>query len=266
MKCVLRWIAATLFALIAPHSAGAGLSGAIIMHGKGEMPDRWVTEMANALRRENVIVAAPELPWSARRLYDRSVDETDAEIDALIASLRDQEARRVYLIGHSVSAAYALRYAARPTVTGIVAIAPVHAPEGPVYIRSFANDVRRARELIAAGRPQAVLDFLDLHWGDRRNRITTTARAFLSYYDAAGPMNMMRNAQALRNDVPVLWIVPLDADRATRQAALDVYQRLPHHVGTRLAEVPADYTRSPEASVPLIVEWMRDMVALVQTE
>lgn len=264
MNGLLQWFAAALLAFIALPGSGAGLSGALVLHGKGESPDR-VAELVHALRLENVIVAAPEMPWSARRLYDRSVPEADAEIDAAIKGLREQEARRVYLIGHSLGASYAVRYGSRPGVNGIVAIGPDHTPENPRYINTFANDIRRARELIAAGRPRTVFEFFDLLWGNRRSRVTTSAQTFVSYFDADGAMNMTRNAQALRRDVLVLWIVP-SGDPAARQSALDLYQRLPQNAGSRLVELPVDYSKVMSASVPTILGWMRDTVAHIQTD
>lgn len=265
MNRLLGSIAVALWGLVALPAAGAGLSGAVVMHGQGESPSQ-VADLVSALQRENVLVVAPELPWSGRRSYDRSATDADAQVDAAISGLRDQGARRVYLIGHSLGASYALRYGSRPGVNGIVAIAPNHAPESPLYITSFANEVRRARELIAQGKPQAILEFLDLHWGSLRTRATATARSFLSYFDAAGPMNMTRNVQALRPDVLVLWIVPLGGDRGARQSALDLYKSLPYNAGSRLVELPVDYRNVTSASVPTIVDWMQDTVAYIRTD
>lgn len=265
MSRTLRWLSVALLVLLAWPAWSAGRSGAVVLHGKAESPDR-VADLVSALQRENVFVAAPEVPWSGRRRYDRSVPEADQEIDAVIAGLRDQGARRVYLIGHGIGASYALRYGSRPGVTGIVAIAPDHAPESPLYVNSFANDIRRARDLITSGKPQALFDFLDLFWGNQRGRATTTARSFLSYFDADGPMNMTRNVQALRRDVLVLWIVPLGGERGVRQSTLDLYQRLPPNPGNRLLELPVQFTRVASAAVPAIVEWMRDTVAFLPSE
>ncbi|MDB4971622.1 MAG: uncharacterized protein JWN44_7311, partial [Myxococcales bacterium] len=207
MYCSLRSIAAVLLVLIALPVSGTGQHGALVLHGKGESPEQ-LAELVDTLRRENVAVAVPEMPWSRRRLYDRSVPEADAEVDAAVAGLLAHDASRVYLIGTGLGASYAVRYASRPGVTGIVALAPDHAPESPRYVNIFANDVRRARELISAGRPQSVFEFLDLLWNNLRARMTTNPRTFLSYFDSEGPMNMTRNVQALRKDVFVLWIVP----------------------------------------------------------
>ena len=264
MVRLLSWIAAIVLAGAAACAFAAGRHGAVVLHGQGESAAR-VADIVEALRRENVLVAAPELPWSGRRRYDRVAPEADAEIDAAIAGLRDQNARRIYLIGEGVGASYALRYGSRPGVDGIVAIAPNHAPESPLYTRSFSDYIRKARDLISEGRPQALLEFVDLLWGDRRNRVTTSARSFLSYFDPAGPLNLSNIVGGIRQDVVVLWIVPA-GDRASREYALGQYRRLPHNPGSRLLELPVEYMNIPGGSVPAIVQWMRDTVPHLRNE
>jgi pimeloyl-ACP methyl ester carboxylesterase len=262
MYCSLRSIAAVLLVLIALPVSGTGQHGALVLHGKGESPEQ-LAELVDTLRRENVAVAAPEMPWSRRRLYDRSAPEADAEVDAAVAGLLAHDASRVYLIGTGLGASYAVRYASRPGVTGIVALAPDHAPESPRYVNIFANDVRRARELISAGRPQSVFEFLDLLWNNLRTRMTTNPRTFLSYFDSEGPMNMTRNVQALRKDVFVLWIVPTGGDPGARQYALDLYKQIPFNPASQLVDLQVDYSKALYASVRTIVEWMNNTVQYI---
>jgi pimeloyl-ACP methyl ester carboxylesterase len=235
------------------------------MHGHGEAPAH-VGDLVGALQREGVLAIAPELPWAGRRSYSRSVTDADAQVDAAISNLKDQGARRVYLIGHRLGASYALRYASRPGVNGVVAIAPDHAPESALYVSSFANEIKRARTYIAQGRPQAQLEFSDLSWDNLRTRASATAQSFLSYFDAAGPMNMTRNAQTLRPDVLVLWIVPQGNPRGIREASIEAYKRLPYHVGSRLIELPIPHSDVVNAAVPSIVGWIRDSAAYIQTD
>lgn len=261
----LRLFALVVFAVVALPAAGAGQSGAVIMHGQGQSPDQFA-ELADALRREGVLVVTPELPWSGRRSYTRRVTDADAQVDAAIAGLQTQGARRVFLIGHGMAASYALRYGSRPGVNGIVAIAPNHAPESDLFSTSFRDELRRAREYISQGRPQAILEFLDLQWGNLRSRASATAQSFLSYFDAAGPMNMTRNVQALKPDVLVLWIVPLGDSRGARESSVEAYKRLPYNAGSRLVELPVDYRNITSAAVRPTVEWMRDSVAHIRTD
>ena len=240
------------------------MNGAVILHGNGETPQH-VADLADALRRENVIVATPELPWSGRRFYDRGAIEAEREIDAAIAHVRVEGARRVYLIGQSLGATYALRYAGRPGVTGIVAIAPGHAPESAFYARSFAADLRRARDFISRGQPNALLEFLDLQWGNLRNRIRAPAGAFFSYFDPAGPLNLTRNVEQLRSDALMLWILPND-DPAGAQRASEAYGRARVSPGSRIVQFPAAYRVATGGAAHMIVEWMNDTVPYIRSE
>jgi alpha-beta hydrolase superfamily lysophospholipase len=242
----------------------AGMNGAVILHGNGETPES-VAALAGSLRNENALVATPELPWSARRYYDRAVSDVDAVIDAAVSALRDQGARRVYLIGQSLGATYALRYASRPGVTGVVLIAPNQGPESPLYVRTFADDLRRARELVAHGRAQQIFDFLDLQWGSRRTRARATANAFLSYFDPAGPMNFMRNVQAVGSTVLMLWIVPVD-DPVSYRYAVDAFQRARPNPGSRLIEVTGGYQQAVGGTAQTIVQWMQDTVPYIHND
>lgn len=245
-------------------AVGAGMNGAVVLHGNGETSQN-VADLADALRRQGLLVVTPELPWSGRRFYDRSVVDADAELDAAIAGLRAQGAARVYLIGQSLGASYALRYAARPGVTGVVVIAPNHAPESPQYARYFADDLRRARDLIAQGRPQALLEFLDFQWGNRRTRARAPANSFLSYFDPAGPMNLARSAEQVRNDVLMLWIVPND-DGASHQYALEAYKRAPSNPGSRLLEVPGNFRQATGGMALHIDRWMQETASYIRSD
>ncbi len=136
-------------ALISCAAAAADL-GAIVLHGKWGTPEGPVKPMADALAREGVLVASPEMPWSRRRLYDKSVEGADAEIDAQVAALKSRGAKRVLIVGHSLGAAYALHYASRGDIAGVVAIAPGHRTEAPRFAAHFRPAVIDARALVAA--------------------------------------------------------------------------------------------------------------------
>src|SRR5687767_625789 len=61
-----------------------GLSGIgiVVLHGKGGTPTSGIEGLTESLRREGALVEAPELPWSARRIYDATYDQAMTEIDA----------------------------------------------------------------------------------------------------------------------------------------------------------------------------------------
>jgi pimeloyl-ACP methyl ester carboxylesterase len=262
LKRVTATLSLALIASIATPAYAAGQSGAVILHGNGETPAS-VSALADALRIEGLLVASPEMPWSSRRLYDRSPADADRDVDSAIEWTRTQGAQRVYVIGQSLGASYAFRYGSRPGINGIVAIAPGHAPESPLYVRAFADDLKHARELIAQGRPHAILEFLDMQWGARRSRARASAAAFLSYFDAAGPMNLTRNVQQVSPDKLMLWIVPTD-DAASRLWAVDLYGRAMRNPGSRLVELPGPYQNASPAVVNTVTIWIRESAAYIR--
>src|SRR5437868_5776646 len=76
--------------------------GIVVMHGKGGAPTKLVAGLAKWLGNQGYRVANLEMPWSGQRNYDKTVPEAVAEVDAALASLRSQGARKVFVCGHSL--------------------------------------------------------------------------------------------------------------------------------------------------------------------
>jgi pimeloyl-ACP methyl ester carboxylesterase len=253
--------AVLLFSIACCASAADGGLGAVITHGKWGSPDRLIDGLAAALEKEGVVVSSPEMPWSRRRNYDRTVDDADSQIDAEIGKLKARGAKRIVLIGHSLGAAHALHYAGRTAIDGIIAIAPGHRPEAPRFAAQYADDVKRSRELVAAGKASEMVSFTDLNTGGRRERANTSAASFVSYFDPEGPLNMARNVAALKASTPVLWIEPAREEQPLRDGLMVLYRKLPANPRTRLVEPDSGHLDAPAASVAAIVEWLRALDA-----
>ena len=262
----MRVFAKLCFASLATLACGAVLAaggeiGAIVLHGKWGSPQSVVDGLTAALGREHIVVSAPEMPWSWARQYDKGMEAADAEIDAEIARLRAGGAKHIFLIGHSMGANYVLHYSARVPVTGIVAIAPGHRPESRFFVQVVGADVEKARAMVVAGKGAETLSFVDLNSGNRQQLMTASAASFLTYFDAAGPLNMTRNARSMRPDIPTLWIVPKREDPRARPFVAELYRSLPQNRGTRMAEPDADHMSAPGASIQIVVDWIRAIVA-----
>ena len=256
-------LAAFLCAWTALPAAGADTApvGVIVMHGKSGSPQYHVNGLAIALGGQGFLVAAPEMPWSRYRSYDKSVDGADAEIDAEIAKLRDRGAKQIFLVGHSLGAAYALHYASRTTVNGMVAIAPGHRPEFKRIAELLGEDIRKARELAATGKGDEMVTFLDFNTGNRRDRTTASAASFLSYFDPAGPMNMARNVTTVKPEVPVLWMVPTREEEPPRDAMVSFYGKLPPNPRNKFVEPASDHMQAPAAATSQVIDWIRAVAA-----
>jgi pimeloyl-ACP methyl ester carboxylesterase len=261
---ILRNRAAVLFfallVTLTAHVRGAEV-GAIVMHGKWGSPERNVDALAVTLERAGFAVSVPEMPWSGRRLYDRPVETAIADTDAEVARMRNAGVKHVFVIGHSLGAAFALYYATRSIVSGIVAIAPGHRPESPGFAKLLANEVAKAKELVASGKGDEPLWFNDPNTGGRRKPLRASATIFLSYFDAAGPMNMARNVASIKPDIPVLWLVPTREEQPARDFVIKLSKALPPNAGTRFAEPEADHLSAPNAASGIIVEWIQGIVA-----
>ncbi len=90
----------------------AGL-GVVLLHGKGGTPTSMIEGLNESLRKEGALVDAPELPWSARRIYDATYEQAMTEIDAAVERLKLAGAKNIAVIGHSLGANAAIGYAAR---------------------------------------------------------------------------------------------------------------------------------------------------------
>ena len=71
--------------------------GVVYLHGKGGWPGALNGGIVSALKEEGALVATPEMPWSFHRRYDATFDQALTEIDAAIATLKSDGARRIVL-------------------------------------------------------------------------------------------------------------------------------------------------------------------------
>ena len=106
-------------------------TGVVLLHGKGGTPTSMIEGLSRSrCRREGALVEAPELPWSARRIYDATYDQAMAEIDTAVDRLKEAGATRIVVVGHSLGGNAAIGYAARRQgLAAVVALAPGHLPE-----------------------------------------------------------------------------------------------------------------------------------------
>lgn len=208
-----RWsrpLAALLLLLgLAPSLAAADKIGLVLMHGKLSSPSKpFFSELETKLAGRDILVDAPEMPWSANRRYDKSYEQAMEEIAASIKRLRDRGASKVVVGGHSMGAAAALIYGARHPVDGLLLLAPGHHPQSNSLRGRFAESVARARALAAAGKGDDKEEFNDFDASQTPPAFTisTTPRIYLSYFDPDGIANTLVAAGKIPATVPVLWV------------------------------------------------------------
>lgn len=235
--------------------------GLVVLHGKntfgrGDGSFDILADFKTGLRGAGFRVAAPEMPWSRSRVYNRSYDEALEEIGRTAAELKAQGAERVVVIGHSLGANGALGYAAaKGGVAGIVALAPGHNPELSGFRKYVGDSVARARAMVASGKGDEQASFDDFNSG-RVGTVRTTAALYLSYFDPDGRAVIPRNTAALPPNTPLLWIMG-DEDPLIRLGQSYAYDRAPTTPLNRYIVVHASHIHVPTAAISIVVAWLK---------
>jgi dienelactone hydrolase len=215
--------------------------GIVVMHGKGGKPGS-MSAVSSALTAAGASVVTPAMSWSSGyRTYSQTLDEVAGHIN----SLRAKGATRIALVGQSLGANVALGYGAqRGGVAAIVAMAPGHRPEA--FIGKSGESLARAKQAVAAGRGSEVGSYFDTNQG-RTFQVQTTAAAYVSFFDPAGPAVMSRNAAALKG-ASLLWVI------GTGDAGAQAVAR-----GGKTITVSGGHFETPKVSAGEVVAWLQSL-------
>jgi len=263
MKAIGRILKLALVALVlAPALAGAGeKTGVVLMHGKwgtnkSKSP---VVVLGKALEKEGFIVATPEMPWSASRLYDKDYEGAMAEIDKAVAKLKAKGATRIVVGGHSMGANAAFGYGARREgLAGILAMAPGHVPSDAGQKKDFAESVTKAGKLVQAGKGSAKDKFMDVNQGKEKT-LNIPAAIYLSWFDPDGPANMPNNVAALKPGTPLLWLTG-DQDGLHKRGGKDfAFDRAPATAKTAYVVVSSGHGDAPVKGKKDIIAWLKSL-------
>lgn len=231
--------------------------GIVVLHGKGGTPTTMIEGLREALKREGALVEAPEMPWSARRIYDATYDQAMTEIDAAVERLRNAGAAKIVVMGHSLGANAAIGYAARrKDLHGVVALAPGHLPEAWALRARTSGAIAEAKKMIAAGKGDVRVSFPDLAQGIPFS-VRATPAVYLSMFDPDGPAVMPRNAAAM-GDVPLLWIVGI-ADPMILHGKDYVYGRAARHPKSRYVVSASMHLTTPFQARSDIITWLKGL-------
>ena len=129
--------------------------------------------------------------------------------------------------------------------TAIVAMAPGHRPEA--FAGKSAGEAWPARN--RPSRPAAAAKS-EVIWIPTRATIFevgTTAAAYVSFFDPAGPAIMSRNAAALKG-ASLLWVIGTD-DAGARAVAR----------GGKIITVPGGHSETPKVSAGEVVAWLQSL-------
>jgi pimeloyl-ACP methyl ester carboxylesterase len=135
--------------------AGGPKIGVVVLHAEGSDPYGQTLRFTRTLIRDGFLTDSPEMPWSARRVYDVGVNAAMKEIDASVARLKSRGAQKIFVVGHSLGAAAAVGYASLRRVDGLIAISPGYDANGPKKAAAYLdpNGAMSIRANAAAIRP-----------------------------------------------------------------------------------------------------------------
>ena len=233
--------------------------GMVIMHGKGGSPDRYVSDLASWLEAKGCLVANLEMPWSGRREYDGDVDAAVKETQSALELLRKQGAKKLFIAGHSLGALFALYYAGRQSVDGVVALAPGGSVSTPIYRQNLGESVALARKLVAAGRGREKTSLTDYEGARGAYPIDTTPVSYLSWFDPDGAMSLVRAVKAINPKIPVLYVAPTSDYPNLLKAKAVIFGALPPHPLTKLHEPDATHLGAPSAARDEILRWTSEV-------
>lgn len=258
--CRCAFLPVILFSGAAPAAAQGEPIGIVVMHGKAGSPSsRYIDPFARALESRGLLVANLDMPWSGSRNYDVPTSRAEEEIEVAIAGLRAKGATKVFVAGHSLGGAFALHFAGKPRVDGIIAIAPGGNVAGPTFREKIGEPLDRARKLVAAGKGAEPEQLLDYEPSQGVYVVVSPPVAYVTWFDPDGAMNMSRASRAVDPKVAVLFIIPTRDYPGLLKSSPGRFRELPKNPHTRLYQPSADHLNAPSASVDEILRWTREV-------
>jgi pimeloyl-ACP methyl ester carboxylesterase len=251
-------LAATLALVgLQPAAAAASAVGVVLLHGKTGTPNQFM-KLSAALAAAGYAVAAPEMCWSKKRIFDKTFDDCMKEVDAAVASLKANGAAKVVVVGASQGAIAVFDYGATHAgLAGIVAMAPAGDPPDLGKAPNLAASIASAAALAKAGKGDTVTDFNDVITGDVPIPVKATPNAFLSFHGPRSAIATMKRAIAdllPRLKLPVLWIS--GTRDPTQGSAPQAFDRIPKNALNRHVMVDADHGGTADAAGEALTAWL----------
>jgi pimeloyl-ACP methyl ester carboxylesterase len=254
-------LAPTLFTVPAA-AQNAPAIGVVVMHGKGGSPmARHMTPFVTGLESKGFLVANLEMPWSGRREYDVDVAAAEQQVTAALNELRSKGAKKVFVAGHSQGGVFALYYASRNPLDGLIAMAPGGSVDAPVYAQNVGGALALAQRMVADGKGAERGVFKDYEGSKGVNDIHTTAATYVTWFDPNGAMNQGKSSRAIPATTPVLYIAPRNDYPGLIRFKSSMFAALPANPLTRMTDIDSDHLNAPRNSIDEIVRWIGEVVA-----
>lgn len=231
--------------------------GVVVMHGKGGNPNGLTKPLSDGLAAKGFLVESLEMPWSRRRSYDKDVLTAVQEVSAALQALRGKGAKKVFVAGHSQGAVFAIHYATREKIDGLIIIAPGGNVGTSFYMQQVGAAVSRAKNMVESGKGNETGDF-DEFEGGKTWTVRTTAASYFGWFDPEGVMNQMKSSSALPKTLPVLHVAPTSDYPALLRAKQEMFDAISTPL-KRLYEPASDHRNAPRDAAGEIAKWITEV-------
>ena len=167
--------------------------------------------------------------------------------------------RSVVLGGASLGAMAALTYAAtHDNLAGVIAIVPASDPLDPAPFPAFAASLKKARDLIKAGKGDAPTALTDIVTGGVDVALNVSPALFESFHGPDSPMStLVKGLEPIalpKIKVPVLWVA--GTRDPSQGIAPEAFAKIPVNPLSQLVQIDADHAGAPDAAGPAVTAWL----------
>jgi len=235
-------------------TSGTPKIGIVYMHGTGSSPEmQHDKEFYSSLREAGYLVEAPEMCWSARRMYDQPYSVCLKRLLPAIAKLKSSGATAIVVAGHSFGGNAAIQFGATHTgLLGIMVLAAAFDPRALARDWEVRASIVKARKLIDRGRGDAVDSF---PFTTAKVQLRTKATVYLSFNGPNSVAYMPANTPRLT--APLLWIA---GDRDFGQTGPGyAFNRAPANPLNRYVMVSGDHVTVLRSGVTPALAWLDEI-------
>jgi esterase/lipase len=229
--------------------------GIVLMHGKDSTP-KIVSVLSDNLESAGFKVLTPDMPWSKKRIYDRTYKESIEEINQYVKELKSDGMDKVYVAGHSMGAVVSAGYASlHDGIDGIILIAPGHFVSQEDVVNSMQEAVAKAKEMIDTGKADEKSDFDDINMLKKFTR-NVKASVFYSWFNPEGEADFATNMKNLKADIPVLYVAASKDNIPRTKDRTYAYDNTPKNEKSKFIIIEATHMQVVAKSSKVVIEWL----------